>query len=138
MFVALLVSRFLPNLPLPFLTSFRQDRKEAKQVVENIRRVLKPIVEHAEEPETSRLEKAIKQQLRELYKRAHQGRLSKKEALLKAEKLLAEAEKLQSQSQKHLRRVSTEVVTAAKTLQESLKRKAGWGSQRTSTSVVNK
>lgn len=124
LFVALLVSRFLPDLPLPFLSSFRQDRKEAKQVVENIRRVLKPVIEHAEEPEASRLERAIAQQLRELYKRAHQGRLSKKEALLKAEKLLAEAEKLQSQSQKHLRRVSTEVVTAAKTLQESLKQKA--------------
>lgn len=124
LFVALLVSRFLPDLPLPFLASFRQDRKEAEQVVENIRRVLKPIVEHAEEPEASRLEKAIAKQLRELYRRAHQGRLSKKEALLKAEKLLAEAEKLQSQSQEHLRRVSTEVVTAAKTLQESLKQKA--------------
>jgi len=122
--VALLVSRFLPQLPLPFLASFRQDRKEAKQVVENLNRVLKPIVEHAKEPEATKLEKAIAQQLRELYKRSQKGRLSKKEALVKAEKLLAEAEKLQRQSQEHIKRVSTKAITAADTLKESMKQKA--------------
>ncbi|MCS7187378.1 MAG: hypothetical protein RMK89_10545 [Armatimonadota bacterium] len=122
--VTLMVSRFLPHLPLPFLASFRQDRKEAKQVVENLQRVLKPIVEHAKEPEATKLEKAIAQQLRELYKRSQQGRLSKKEALIKAEKLLADAEKLQRQSQEHLRKVSTKAITAAETLKESLKQKA--------------
>ncbi len=122
--VALLVSRFLPQLPLPFLASFRQDRKEAKQVVENLNRVLKPIVEHTKEPEATKLEKAIAQQLRELYKRSQKGRLSKKEALVKAERLLAEAEKLQHQSQEHIKRVSTKAITAAETLKESMKRKA--------------
>lgn len=122
--LALLVSRFLPELPLPFLASFRQDRKEAKQVVENLQRVLKPIVEHAKEPEATKFEKAITQRIRELYKRSKQGRLSKKEALLKAEKLLAEAEKIQRQSQEHLKKVSTKAITAAETLKESLKQKA--------------
>jgi hypothetical protein len=122
--VALLISNFLPQLPLPFLASFRQDRKEAKQVVENLNRVLKPIVEHAKEPEAAKLEKAIAQQLRELDKRAQRGRLSKKEALVKAEKLLAEAEKLQRQSQEHIRRISTKAITAAETLKESMKQKA--------------
>jgi len=122
--VALLVSNFLPQLPLPFLASLRQDRKEAKQVVENLNKVLKPIVEHAKEPEATKLEKAIAQQLRELYKRAQRGRLSKKEALVKAEKLLAEAEKLQRQSQEHIKRVSTKAITAAETLKESMKQKA--------------
>ncbi len=122
--ISLLISRFLPNLPLPFLASFRQDRKEAKQVVENLQRVLKPIVEHAKEPEATQFEKAIAQQIRELYKRSQQGRLSKKEALIKAEKLLAEAEKLQKQSQEHLKRVSTKAITAAESLKESLKQKA--------------
>jgi len=124
LFIALLVSRFLPELPLPFLASFRQDRKEAKEVVENLQRVLKPIVEHAEKPEASALEKAIARQIRELHKRSRLGRLSKKEALVKAEKLMAEAEKLQKQSQEHLRKVSTKAITAAETLKESLKRKA--------------
>ncbi len=124
LFIALLVSLFLPELPIPFLASFRQDRKEAKQVVENLQRVLKPVVEHVKEPEATRLEKAIAQQIRELQKRAKQGRLSKKEALLKAEKLLAEAEKLQRQSQEHLKRVSTKAITAAEALKESLKQKA--------------
>lgn len=122
--LALLVSRFLPELPLPFLASFRQDRKEAKQVVENLQRVLKPVIEHAKEPEATNLEKAIAQQIRELYKRSRQGRLNKKEALLKAEKLLAEAEKLQRQSQEHLRKVSTKAITAAEALKEGLKQKA--------------
>jgi len=122
--VALLVSRFLPQLPLPFLASFRQDRKEAKQVVENLNRVLKPIVEHAKEPEATKLEKAIAKQLRELDKRSKQGRLSKKEALVKAEKLLAEAEKLQRQSQEQIKRISTKAITAAETLKESMKQKA--------------
>jgi hypothetical protein len=121
---ALLVSRFLPQLPLPFLASFRQDRKEAKQIVENLNRILKPIVEHAKEPEATKPEKAIAQQLRELYKRSQKGRLSKKEALVKAEKLLAEAEKLQRQSQEHIKRVSTKAITAAETLKESMKQKA--------------
>lgn len=122
--LALLVSRFLPELPFPFLASFRQDRKEAKQVVENLQRGLKPIVEHAKEPEASKLEKAIAQQLHELYKRSRQGKLSKKEALLKAEKLFAEAEKLQRQSQEHLGKVSTKSITAAEALKEGLKQKA--------------
>ncbi|MCS7264310.1 MAG: hypothetical protein NZ805_05700 [Armatimonadetes bacterium] len=122
--IALLLSQFLLQLPFPFLASFRQDRKEAKQVVENLQRFLKPIVEHSKEPEATQLERAIAQQLRELYKRAQKGRLSKKEALLKAEKLLAEAEKLQRQSQEQLRRVSTKAITAAETLRESLKQKA--------------
>jgi len=122
--LALLVSRFLPELPLPFLASFRQDRKEAKQVVENLQRVLKPVVEHAKEPEATELEKAIAKQIRELYKRSRQGRLSKKEALVKAEKLLAEAEKLQRQSQEHIKRVSAKAITAAEALKESLKQKA--------------
>lgn len=124
LFLALLVSRFLPQLPLPFLASFRQDRKEAKQVVENLQRVLKPIVEHAKEPEATEFEKALAQQIRELYKRSQQGRLSKKEALLKAEKLLAEAEKIQRQSQEHLKKVSTKAITAAETLKEAMKQKA--------------
>ncbi len=122
--LALLVSRFLPELPLPFLASFRQDRKEAKEVVENLKRVLKPIVEHAKEPEATKFERAVAQQIRELYKRSKQGRLSKKEALLKAEKLLAEAERIQRQSQEHLKKVSTKAITAAETLKESLKQKA--------------
>jgi len=122
--VALLVSNFLPLLPLPFLASFRQDRKEAKQVVENLNKVLKPVVEHAKEPEATELEKAIAQQLRELYRRSQRGRLSKKEALVKAEKLLSEAEKLQRQSQEHIKRVSTKAITAADTLKESMKQKA--------------
>ncbi|MFA0753560.1 MAG: hypothetical protein IMHGJWDQ_001337 [Candidatus Fervidibacter sp.] len=122
--LTLLVSRFLPDLPIPLLTSFRQDRKEAKQIAENLRRVLNPLVKHAKEPEANRLEKAIARQLQELYRRAQQGRISKKEALVKAEKLLAEVEKLQRQSQEHLRRVSTKAVTAAETLKEQLKHKA--------------
>lgn len=122
--VALLVSRYLPQLPLPFLAQFRQDRKEAQQVARNVRRVLKPVLEHAKEPEASQLEKAIAKQLRELYRRAQQGRLSKKEALIKAEKLLAQAQKLQQQSQQHLRRVSTKAITAAETLQQRLRQRA--------------
>ncbi len=122
--LALLVSRFLPDLPLPFLASFRQDRKEAREVTEEVQRVLKPILEHAERPEARRLEKALAQQWRELYRRAQKGRLSKKEALMKAEKLLAQAEQLQRQSQQQLRRVSTKAITAAETLKEQLKRQA--------------
>mgnify|MGYP001627114067 CR=1 FL=1 len=122
--LALLVSRFLPQLPLPFLTSFRQDRKEAKEVVENLQRVLKPIVEHAKEPEATKFEKAMAEQIRELYKRSQKGRLSKKEALLKAEKLLAEVEKIQRQSQERIKKVSTKAITAAETLKETMKQKA--------------
>lgn len=122
--LALLVSRFLPELPSPFLASFRQDRKEAKEVVENLQRVLKPIVEHAKEPEATKFEKAMAEQIRELYRRSQQGRLSKKEALLKAEKLLAEAEKIQRQSQEHIKKVSTKAITAAETLKETMKQKA--------------
>jgi hypothetical protein len=122
--VALLVSRYLPQLPLPFLTQFRQDRKEAQQVARNVRRVLKPVLEHAKEPEASQLEKAIAKQLQELYRRAQQGRLSKKETLIQAEKLLAQAQKLQQQSQQHLRRVSTKAITAAETLQQRLRQRA--------------
>lgn len=122
--IALLISRFLPQLPLPFMASLRQDRKEAKKMVEQVKRVLKPITEHAKEPEASRLEKRLAQQLTELYRRAQKGRLSKKEAMVKLNKLLSEAQKLERQAQQQIQRVSTKAVTAAQSLQQQLKNKA--------------
>lgn len=122
--LAVVVSRLLPQLPLPFTARWRQDRKEAEQMVEQVKRVLNPIAEHAKTAEASPTEKRLVQQLNELYRRAQQGRLSKKDAMVKLNKLLAEAQKLERQSHEHLRRVSTKAVTAAQTLRQQLTRRA--------------
>lgn len=122
--VALLISQFLPKLPLPFTSSIRQDRREAKKMVEKVQNVVKPIIERANEPEASELEKQIARQIQDLYRRAQKGRLSKKEAMIRLNKLLSDAQKLEQQVQRKVQLVSTKAVTAAQLLQQQLKSKA--------------
>lgn len=118
--IALLVSHFIPLLPLPFTESLRQDRKEAKKMVEQVKRVLKPVVERSKKPEASKLEKRMAQQLRELDRRAKKGRLSKKEAMVKLNKLLSEVRKLEEKARKEVKLVSMKALTAAETMKQTL------------------
>ncbi len=120
--VALLGFHFLPQILMAISSERREQQKQVQQAAKQIEQVAKPIMERARKPDATELEKRIARNIELYSRRARQGRMSKQEALVRYNKLMEEARKLEAQSQKQLQQAAQEAATAGEKLRQIIEK----------------
>lgn len=121
--VALLGFHFMPQILAIVSKERREQQQQVRQVATQIEQVAKPILERAKKPDATELEKRIARNIELYNRRAKQGRMSKQEALLRYNKLLEEARKLEQQNQRKLEQTAQQAATASEQLKQLTQKK---------------
>ena len=116
--VALLGFHFLPQILAIVSPEKREQQKQVNAAAKQIEEVAKPVLERAKKPDATELEKRIARNIELYSRRARQGRMSKQEALLRYNKLLEEARRLEQQNQRKLEQTATKAATAGEQLKQ--------------------
>jgi len=116
--VALLGFHFLPQILMAVSHERREQQKQIQAAAKQIEQVTKPILERAQKPDATELEKRIARNVELYSRRARQGRMSKQEALLRYNKLLEQARQLEQQNQRKLEQAAQQAVTAGEQLKQ--------------------
>ncbi len=116
--VALLGFHFLPQILAIVSPQKREQQKQVTTAAKQIEEVAKPVLERAKKPDAPELEKRIARNIELYSRRARQGRLSKQEALLRYNKLLDEARRLEQQNQRKLEQTALKAATAGEQLKQ--------------------
>jgi len=116
--VAMLGFHFLPQILAVVSSERREQQKQVREAAKQIEQVAKPILERAKKPDATELEKRIARNIELYSRRARQGRMSKQEALLRYNKLLEEARKLEQQNQRKLEQAAQQAATAGEQLKQ--------------------
>ncbi|MDW8050970.1 MAG: hypothetical protein RMJ83_00640 [Armatimonadota bacterium] len=114
----LLFVQLLPQILAVVVPERREEQKEIKQVAEQIQEVAKPILEEAKKPDADELTKRIAQQVRLYNKRAHEAKMSKREALLRYNAILEQARQLEQRTQRQLEQLNERTQTTAAQLEK--------------------
>ena len=116
--VALLGFHFLPQILAIVSPEKREQQKQVNAAAKQIEEVAKPVLERAKKPDATELEKRIARNIELYSRRARQGRMSKQEALLRYNKLLEEARRLEQQNQRKLEQTALKAATAGEQLKQ--------------------
>jgi hypothetical protein len=116
--VALLGFHFLPQILAMVSPEKREQQKQVQAAAKQIEEVAKPVLERAKKPDATELEKRIARNIELYSRRARQGRMSKQEALLRYNKLLDEARRLEQQNQRKLEQTALKAATAGEQLKQ--------------------
>jgi hypothetical protein len=116
--VVLLGFHFLPQILAIVSHEKREQQKQVKTAAKQIEEVAKPVLERAKKPDATELEKRIARNIELYSRRARQGRMSKQEALLRYNKLLDEARRLEQQNQRKLEQIAMKAATAGEQLKQ--------------------
>ncbi|GBC92260.1 Chromosome partition protein Smc [bacterium HR15] len=116
--MAMLGFHFLPQILAAVNPERREQQRQVQASAKQIEQVAKPIMERAKKPDATELEKRIARNVELYSRRARQGRMSKQEALLRYNKLLEEARKLEQLNQRKLEQVAQQAATAGEQLKQ--------------------
>ncbi len=116
--VAMLGGHFLPQFLMVVSPERREQQKQVREAAKQIEQVAKPILERAKKPDATELEKRIARNIELYSRRARQGRMSKQEALLRYNKLMEEARRLEQQNQRKLEQSAQQALTAGEQLKQ--------------------
>jgi hypothetical protein len=116
--IALLGFHFLPQILAIVSHEKREQQKQVNAAAKQIEEVAKPVLERAKKPDATALEKRIARNIELYSRRARQGRMSKQEALLRYNKLLNEARRLEQQNQRKLEQTAMQAATAGEQLKQ--------------------
>jgi hypothetical protein len=116
--IALLGFHFLPQILAIVSHEKREQQKQVNAAAKQIEEVAKPVLERAKKPDATELEKRIARNIELYSRRARQGRMSKQEALLRYNKLLNEARRLEQQNQRKLEQTAMQAATAGEQLKQ--------------------
>lgn len=125
----LLFLHYLPLLPFFQSEQKKREQQEVKAIANRVEQVAKPILERAEKPGADELEKRIARNVELFRKRAQQGRMSKKEAMLKMNRILAQARQLEQHNQRRLERVALKTSTATEQLKQAIEKRKQFDSE---------
>lgn len=118
-FALLLFVHFLPLLPVFNSEERQNERKETQAQANQVQEVAKPIVERAKKPDARELEKRIARNVELYSKRAQQGRMSKKEAMVKYNQILNDAKKLENETRQETQATAQKMETTAEQMLKS-------------------
>jgi hypothetical protein len=108
-----LLLHFLPSMWFLQSEQIRNEKAEVKAMANQVEEVARPILDRAKKPDAKALEKQIANNVELFKRRAQEGRLGKKEALLKLNQILAQSQKLEQEHQKELDTAVMKTMTVA-------------------------
>ncbi len=114
---------FLPQMLAVALPERREEQKEILQTAKQVEEVAKPILEEAKKPDADELAKRIAENVALYSRRAREAKMSKREALLRYNQLMEDAQKLEQKTAQKMEQVAQKSLTAGEQLKQLAEKK---------------